>query len=81
MQEHARRMPNSKSVLALNAVADKTGLTPETIRLRAAAGTFPAPLPLGPWHFAWAEDAIVAWLEENGSSGEPGASSKGADRV
>lgn len=74
-------MSSSINLLPLNAVADRTGLSPEMIRLRAAAETFPAPLPLGPWHFAWAEDAVAAWLQENGLSGKSGASAAGANRV
>jgi predicted DNA-binding transcriptional regulator AlpA len=74
-------MPISKNLLSLTAVADKTGLTAEAIRQRAAAGTFPSPLPLCPWHFAWAEDAVAAWQEENAPSGNPGVSAGGTNRV
>lgn len=50
------------AVLTLRQVAERTGLSCDAIRARVSAGTFPPPLPLGPWDTGWPVAAIEGWL-------------------
>lgn len=54
----------SNKILRLPAVKSKTGLSRSTIYARAAQGTFPASLSLGPNTIGWLEAEIEAWIEE-----------------
>lgn len=53
----------SNKILRLPAVKSKTGLSRSTIYARAAQGTFPASLNLGPNTVGWLESDIEAWIE------------------
>lgn len=50
-----------KQFLRLPAVLERVGLKRATIYKRIKAGTFPAPLQLGPRAVAWDEAAIAEW--------------------
>jgi prophage regulatory protein len=50
------------SILRLNKVKDRTGLSRSTIYLRIQEGTFPRPINLGARAVGWLENEIDAWL-------------------
>lgn len=50
-----------KKFLRLPAVMNMVGLARATIYKRIKAGTFPAPVQLGPRAVAWDEEAIANW--------------------
>jgi len=50
------------SILRLPAVKARTGLSRSTIYLRAADGTFPRQIALGPRAVGWLESEIDDWL-------------------
>jgi prophage regulatory protein len=54
-------MSESKKFLRLPAVLERVGLKRATIYKRIAAGTFPAPIQIGPRAVAWDEAALAAW--------------------
>lgn len=51
-------------MLKMPAVAAATGYSSRHIRRMVAAGTFPAPLQLGPDAVAWRSDEVQAWLDD-----------------
>lgn len=54
-------MSAPKRFLRLPAVMNAVGLARATIYKRIKAGTFPAPVQLGPRAVAWDENAIAEW--------------------
>lgn len=50
-------------LLRLKDVTAKSGLSRSTIYRRIAAGTFPAPLALGPGTVRWRLSDVDAWIE------------------
>ena len=54
-------MNQPKRFLRLPAVMTAVGLARATIYKRIKAGTFPAPVQLGPRAVAWDEEAIADW--------------------
>lgn len=54
-------MNQPKRFLRLPAVMDAVGLARATIYKRIKAGTFPAPVQLGPRAVAWDQAAIADW--------------------
>lgn len=53
----------SPKLLRLNSVVEICGLSRSTIYKLIAAGSFPAPLQLGPRAVAWPSTEIDAWIE------------------
>ena len=51
--------------MTLKQVAARTGLPAATIRAGVTDGTFPRPLPLGPWDTGWPEAAVRRWMRAN----------------
>jgi prophage regulatory protein len=49
-------------ILRLPAVKQRTGLSRSTIYLKAAQGTFPAPVSLGARAIGWVESEVDDWL-------------------
>jgi prophage regulatory protein len=64
----AANMSSKKAFLRLSAVIDRTGLGRTSIYRGIAAGTFPAPVRLGPRAVGWPEDAIDRWAESRPSA-------------
>lgn len=56
-------MANTLAILRLPAVKALVGLSRSTIYQRAAAGTFPRPVVLGPKSVGWRAADVEAWLE------------------
>lgn len=54
----------ARRLIRLPAVIDRTGLSKSTIYARAAAGTFPKPVPLGNSLSGWVEDEVQAWIDD-----------------
>jgi prophage regulatory protein len=54
-------MAEMKVFIRLPAVIAATGLSRTTIYEKVKAGTFPAPIPIGPRAVAWDAGAIAAW--------------------
>jgi len=54
-------MNEMKTFIRLPAVIAATGLSKSTIYEKSKAGTFPAPIPIGPSAVAWDSGAIAAW--------------------
>jgi prophage regulatory protein len=52
----------SSSVLRLPEVQKRTGKKHASIYAAIAAGTFPAPIPLGPKAVGWLSEEIDAWI-------------------
>jgi prophage regulatory protein len=50
------------TILRLEAVKSRTGLSRSTIYLRIAQGAFPTQIALGGRTVGWVEDEIEAWL-------------------
>ena len=50
-----------KKFLRLPAVMDMVGMKRATIYKRIAAGTFPAPIQIGPRAVAWDQAALADW--------------------
>ncbi len=50
------------TILRLQAVKSRTGLSRSTLYLRMAQGTFPKQIGLGTRAVGWVEDEIEAWL-------------------
>ena len=50
------------TILRLNKVKDRTGLSRSTIYLRIQEGPFPSPINLGARAVGWLENEIEAWL-------------------
>lgn len=57
-------MKGGGDTLSLGAVMARTGLGAAEIEARVRAGTFPPPLPLGPWANGWAAADVETWLRE-----------------
>jgi prophage regulatory protein len=55
--------PRLRRVLRLSEVERATGRKHSAIYGGIAAGTFPAPIPLGPRAVGWLEDEIAEWQE------------------
>jgi prophage regulatory protein len=53
---------NGRRVIRRKGVITKTGRSYPTIWRAVRAGTFPAPIVLGPNSVGWFEDEIDAWL-------------------
>lgn len=53
----------SYCVLRMPTVASLTGYSARQIRRLIAAGTFPAPIALGPGSVGWRSDEVQAWLD------------------
>ena len=56
-------LPPGLSLLPMNAVSERTGLSPDSIRERIGRGAFPASKKLGPDHIVWRSDEIDEWIE------------------
>lgn len=54
-------MAEMKTFVRLPAVIAATGLSKSTIYEKIKAGTFPAPIPIGPRAVAWDAGAIATW--------------------
>jgi prophage regulatory protein len=52
-----------RSILRLAQVKQRTGRPTSSIYADIAAGTFPAPIPLGPRAVGWIDEEIDAWVE------------------
>ena len=63
-------------ILRRKQVEARTGLSRSTIYARIKAGTFPAPVSLGPRAVGWIENDVHCWLSDRI---EAGWSSAGAD--
>lgn len=59
-------MKGGGDALSRDAVVAMTGLTLAEIDEKVRTGTFPAPLPLGPWAFGWSAADVRAWLAARG---------------
>ena len=57
-------MSTPKKFLRLPAVMEMIGLKRATIYKRIAAGTFPAPVQIGPRAVAWDEAVLARWQAE-----------------
>lgn len=53
----------TKKLLRLPEVINRTGLPRSTIYLKIAQGTFPQPITLGERSVAWIENEIATWIE------------------
>ena len=56
------QQPGPRRIIKGSVVCDRTGKTRVTLWRGVRAGTFPAPLELGPNSVGWYEDEVVAWL-------------------
>jgi prophage regulatory protein len=63
----------TKRALRMPALRAKVGLSPATIYVRVAAGTFPQPFKLGPGATAWWEHEVDAWLDVCAAESRTGA--------
>ena len=54
----------TKKVIRLPTVIERTGYRRTAIYEKIAAGTFPAPVKLGPRAIAWIEEEIKEWMDE-----------------
>jgi len=52
---------NAQRLFPISDVEQCSGLDRSTIYRRVKAGTFPAPVQIGPRRVAWTEDSIVEW--------------------
>ena len=52
------------TILRLNKVKDRTGLSRSTIYLRIQEGTFPKPIKLGERAVGWLENEVDGWLKQ-----------------
>ena len=52
------------TILRLNAVTSRTGLSRSTIYLRVKEGSFPTPISLGDRAVGWIDSEIQHWLEQ-----------------
>ena len=51
------------AILRLPEVIARTGLSRTNVYRRIAAGTFPAPVALGPRAVGWRESDVIEWIE------------------
>lgn len=51
-------------LIAITDVCALTSLSGSTILRYVRAGTFPAPVPLGPNRRAWSKAAVQGWIDE-----------------
>ena len=56
-------------ILRRKQVEARTGLSRSTIYARIKAGTFPAPVSLGPRAVGWIEDDVQRWLSDRIEAG------------
>ena len=56
-------LPPGLSLLPMNAVSERTGLSPDAMRERIARGVFPASKKLGQDHIVWRSDEVDNWIE------------------
>ena len=61
MTDHT--IPPSHSILRLQAVKQRTGLSRSSIYQQMKAGTFPRQIALSPRTVGWLEADISAWIE------------------
>ena len=54
----------TKKFIRLPTVIERTGYRRTAIYEKIAAGTFPAPVKLGPRAIAWIEEEIKEWMDE-----------------
>ena len=54
----------TKKFIRLPTVIERTGYRRTAIYEKIAAGTFPAPVKLGPRAIAWIEEEIKVWMDE-----------------
>lgn len=54
----------AKIILRLPAVKARIGLSRSTIYSRISAGTFVAPIRIGPHSVGWLECEVEAWIEQ-----------------
>ena len=57
-------MEPTKKFIRLPTVIERTGYRRTAIYEKIAAGTFPAPVKLGPRAIAWIEEEIKEWMDE-----------------
>jgi prophage regulatory protein len=62
--EVTKQHPSPVRILRLRDVEERVGLRRANIYRRAATGTFPKPIRLGPNASGWIESEIDAWLAE-----------------
>jgi prophage regulatory protein len=62
------------SILRRKQVEVRTGLSRSTIYTRTKAGTFPAPISLGPRAVGWIEGDVQRWISDRIKSGWSGNS-------
>ena len=60
-------------ILRRKQVEARTGLSRSTIYARIKAGTFPAPVSLGPRAVGWIESDVHRWLSDRIEAGWSGA--------
>ena len=60
-------------ILRRKQVEARTGLSRSTIYTRIKAGTFPAPVSLGPRAVGWIENDVQRWLSDRIEAGWSGA--------
>ena len=51
------------AILRLPEVIARTGLSRTNVYRRIAAGTFPAPVALGPRAVGWRESDVIEWID------------------
>jgi len=51
------------AILRLPEVLARTGLSRTNVYRRVAAGTFPAPVALGPRAVGWRESDVIEWID------------------
>jgi prophage regulatory protein len=68
-----RRSDMLKRILRLPAVQARTGLSRSTIYARISAGTFVAPIKIGPNSIGWIESEVEAWIEMQVAASRPPA--------
>lgn len=63
MATQNQQAPDRLVILRRDKVEARTGLSRSSIYAGIAAGTFPAPVPLGEKSVGWVESEIQSWLE------------------
>ena len=64
-------------ILRRKQVEARTGLSRSTLYARIKAGTFPAPVSLGPRAVGWIESDVQRWVSDRIDTGWSGAATDG----
>lgn len=62
---------SAPQILRINEVLARTALSRSTLYNFVAAGTFPAPVRLGPRRVGWNSRSVDAWIESRAATTEP----------